>query len=150
MRGFLALLPAGKIIEKAICWPLCNKILAKITFIFRWLGGMQMRNVGIMLIACAMAGGAVSVEARELRDNDKYMCSWGAGTAARAQELKLSGVSLYAARQKLKTYQFKKPWMHMMAMGITEQTYDSRSRVKPEVIRQSFYQDCLHYKLARK
>jgi hypothetical protein len=55
-----------------------------------------------------------------------------------------------AARQKLKTYQFKKPWMHMMAMGITEQTYDSRSRVKPEVIRQSFYQDCLRYKLARK
>lgn len=38
---------------------------------------MQMRNVGIMLIACSLAGGAVSVEARELRDNDKYMCSWG-------------------------------------------------------------------------
>ena len=38
----------------------------------------------------------------------------------------------------------------MMAMGITEQTYDSRSRAKPEVIRQSFYQDCLRYKVARK
>lgn len=111
---------------------------------------MQMRNVGIMLVACYLVGGAVSVEARELRDNDRYMCSWGAGTAARAQELKLSGVSLYAARQKLKSYQFKKSWMHMMAMGITEQTYDSRSRVRPEVIRQSFYQDCLRYKLARK
>ena len=111
---------------------------------------MQMRNVGIMLIACAVAGGAVSVEARELRDNDKYMCSWGAGTAARAQELKLSGVSLYAARQKIQTIKFSKSWMRMMAMGITEQTYDSRSRVKPEVIRQSFYQDCLRYKLARK
>ena len=54
---------------------------------------MQMRNVGIMLIACSLAGGAAAVQARELREGDKYMCSWGAGTAARAQELKLSGVS---------------------------------------------------------
>jgi hypothetical protein len=38
----------------------------------------------------------------------------------------------------------------MMAMGITEQTYDSRSRLKPEAIRQSFYQDCVRYKVARK
>ncbi len=111
---------------------------------------MQMRNVGIMLIACSLAGGAATVQARELRENDRYMCSWGAGTAARAQELKLSGVSLYAARQKIQTYKFNKSWMHMMAMGITEQTYDSRSRARPEVIRQSFYQDCLRYKLARK
>lgn len=111
---------------------------------------MQMRNVGIMLFACSLAGGAVSVQARELRDNDRYMCSWGAGTAARAQELKLSGVSLYAARQKLHTYKFNKPWMHMMAMGITEQTYDSRSRLQPAAIRKSFYEDCLRYKVARK
>ncbi|MEO8492799.1 hypothetical protein [Pseudomonas sp.] len=109
-----------------------------------------MRTVGIMLIACSLAGGAAAVQARELRDGDKYMCSWGAGTAARAQELKLSGVSLYAARQKIQTIKFNKSWMHMMAMGITEQTYDSRSRVKPEVIRQSFYQDCVRYKVARK
>ncbi|HEC54208.1 MAG TPA: hypothetical protein ENI30_02760 [Gammaproteobacteria bacterium] len=45
---------------------------------------MQMRNVGIMLIACSLAGGAAAVQARELREGDKYMCSWGAGTAARA------------------------------------------------------------------
>ncbi|KMT53271.1 hypothetical protein [Pseudomonas fildesensis] len=109
-----------------------------------------MRNVGIMLIACSLAGGAAAVQARELREGDKYMCSWGAGTAARAQELKLSGVSLYAARQKIQTIKFNKPWMHMMAMGITEQTYDSGSRLKPAAIRQSFYQDCLRYKVARK
>jgi len=106
-----------------------------------------MRTVGIMLFACSLAGGAATVQARELREGDKYMCSWGAGTAARAQELKLSGVSLYAARQTIK---FNKPWMHMMAMGITEQTYDSRSRLKPEAIRQSFYQECLRYRVARK
>lgn len=109
-----------------------------------------MRNIGILLVACSLADGATTVQARELRDNDKYMCSWGAGTAARAQELKLSGVSLYAARQKIQTYPFSKSWMRMMAMGITEQTYDSRSRLKPEAIRQSFYQDCVRYKLARK
>ena len=109
-----------------------------------------MRTVGLMLIACSLAGGVATVQARELRASDKYMCSWGAGTAARAQELKLAGVSLYAARQKIQTLTFSKSWMRMMAMGITEQTYDCRSRLKPEAIRQSFYQDCLRYKVARK
>ena len=109
-----------------------------------------MRIVGIMLVACSLAGGAAAVQARELREGDKYMCSWGAGTAARAQALKLSGVSLYAARQKIQAITFNKSWMRMMALGITEQTYDSRSRLKPEVIRQSFYQDCVRYKVARK
>ena len=111
---------------------------------------MQMRTVGIMLIACSLAGGAAAVQARELREGDKYMCSWGAGTAARAQELKLSGVSLYAARQKIQTMKFNKSWMRMMAMGITEQTYDSPSRIKPAAIRQGFYEDCVRYKLARR
>jgi hypothetical protein len=40
--------------------------------------------------------------------------------------------------------------MRMMAMGITEQTYDSQSRLKPAAIREGFYQECLKYKLARK
>ena len=111
---------------------------------------MQMRTVGIMLIACSLAGGAAAVQARELREGDKYMCSWGAGTAARAQELKLSGVSLYAARQKIQSTKFNKSWMRMMAMGITEQTYDSPSRLKPTAVRSSFYEECVRYKLARK
>lgn len=106
-----------------------------------------MRNV---LISFALASVAIPVEAKELMPNDRYMCSWGAGTAARAQELKLSGVSLYAARQKIQGYSFSKSWMHMLAMGITEQTYDSPSRYKPEAIRKSFYEDCVKYKLARK
>ena len=111
---------------------------------------MPMRNVKITLIALALASGAAAAQGKTLREGDRYMCSWGAGTAARAQELKLSGVSLYAARQKIQTIKFNKSWMRMMAMGITEQTYDSRSRLKPEAIRKSFYQDCLHYKVARK
>jgi len=111
---------------------------------------MQMRNVMVALISLGLASVAASVQAKELASNDRYVCSWGAGTAARAQELKLSGVSLYAARQKLHTYKFSKPWMHMMAMGITEQTYDSHSRMKPAALRESFYEECVRYKLARK
>ena len=111
---------------------------------------MQMRNVWVVLISFGVAGLTVSAQARELKPGDTYMCSWGAGTAARAQELKLSGVSLYAARQKIQSYKFAKSWMRMMAMGITEQTYDSPTRIKPAAVRQSFYDDCLKYKLARK
>jgi hypothetical protein len=111
-----------------------------------------MRNVWIALISFSVAGLAVPAQARELKaGDDRYMCSWGAGTAARAQELKLAGVSLYAARQKTPDLQvFAKSWMRMMAMGITEQTYDSPTRIKPAAVRQSFYDDCVKYKLARK
>ncbi|WP_077048250.1 hypothetical protein [Pseudomonas sp. KK4] len=109
-----------------------------------------MRKIGMALVSMGIAGLALTAQARELMPNDRYMCSWGAGTAARAQELKLSGVSLYAARQKIHSYKFDKSWMRMMAMGITEQTYDSPTRIKPAAVRESFYSDCVRYKLARK
>lgn len=109
-----------------------------------------MRKTWIALIPLVVAGIANSAQAKALASNDQYMCSWGAGTAAKAQELKLSGVSLYAARQKIQVYKFSKSWMRMMALGITEQTYDSPSRFKPASVRQSFYEDCIRYKLARK
>ena len=109
-----------------------------------------MRKTWIALIPLVVAGVASSAQAKELASNDQYMCSWGAGTAARAQELKLSGVSLYAARQKIQAYKFGKSWMRMMALGITEQTYDSPSRLKPTAVRTIFDEDCVRYKLARK
>ncbi|QXI30607.1 hypothetical protein [Pseudomonas vanderleydeniana] len=109
-----------------------------------------MRTLWTTLISFSLAGVALCADGRELKANDRYMCSWGAGTAARAQELKLSGVSLYAARQKIQAYKFSKGWMRMMALGITEQTYDSKSRLKPEAIRRGFYEDCVKYKLARR
>lgn len=109
-----------------------------------------MRNMMIALSAVVLTGAAACAEAREIRAGDRYMCSWGAGTAAKAQELKLSGVSLYAARQKIQTYKFSKGWMRMMALGITEQTYDSASKAKPAVVRETFYDGCIHYRLARK
>jgi hypothetical protein len=109
-----------------------------------------MRNLLSALIPVALVSVVASAQAKELPANDRYVCSWGAGTAARAQELKLSGVSLYAARQKIQTYKFNKSWMRMMALGITEQTYDSPSRFKPAAVRESFYKDCVRYKVARK
>lgn len=109
-----------------------------------------MRTVWTTLISFSLAGVALCADGKELKANDRYMCSWGAGTAARAQELKLAGVSLYAARQKIQAYKFSKGWMRMMALGITEQTYDSSSRLKPEAIRRGFYEDCVKYKLARR
>jgi len=109
-----------------------------------------MRNVLMTLTSFALISVALAAQSKELVSGDRYVCSWGAGTAARAQELKLSGVSLYAARQKLQTYKFSKGWMRMMAMGITEQTYDSPSRIKPDAVRQSFYEECVRYKQARR
>jgi len=99
-----------------------------------------------IMLACT----ALPALAKELPASDRYMCSWGAGTAAKAQELKLAGVSLYAARKKLQVYKFDKSWMRMMAMGITEQTYASSSRIKPAAVRQTFYNGCTRHKLAKR
>ena len=109
-----------------------------------------MRRVWLGLVTLWISSAAVSVEAQALKPNDKYVCSWGAGTAARAQELKLAHVSRYAARKKLQTLKFSKAWMRMMAIGITEQTYDSSSRARPAAIRQAFYDQCISYKTARR
>jgi len=109
-----------------------------------------MRNVMFALAGVALTGLTLNAQAREIRPDDRFMCSWGAGTAARAQELKLVGVSRYAAREKIQTIKFTKGWMRMMALGITEQTYDSGSNAKPAVVRETFYDGCIHYKLARR
>ena len=109
-----------------------------------------MRNVMITLAGLALTGASLCAQARDIRPDDRFMCSWGAGTAARAQELKLSGVSRYAAGQKIQILKFSKSWMRSMALGITEQTFDSTSRAKPAVVRDTFYDGCIHYRLARK
>jgi hypothetical protein len=109
-----------------------------------------MRNVMITIAGFALAGASLCTQARDIRPDDRYMCSWGAGTASRAQELKLSGVSRYAAAQKIQGLSFSKSWMRSMALGITEQTFDSTSRAKPGVVRDTFYDGCIRYRLARK
>ena len=100
----------------------------------------------LFLLLFSLCGSVVAAEPQALKSADGYTCSWGAGTAARAQQLKLSGISLYAARQKIQAYSFDKSWKRLLAMRITEQTYDSKSRYKPEAVRALFYKECVKYK----
>lgn len=38
----------------------------------------------------------------------------------------------------------------MTALGITEQTYDSASRLKPAAVKQTYYEQCVRHELARR
>jgi hypothetical protein len=40
--------------------------------------------------------------------------------------------------------------MRMTAMGITEQTYNSPSRLKPSGIKQTYYEQCINHELAQR
>jgi hypothetical protein len=103
-------------------------------------------------IAAAMVLTAVSLEAqaRALTSNQQSVCRWGSDIAAGAQASKLSGVSLYGARKKLQVRKFARPWMRMTALGITEQTYNSASRLKPAAVKQTYYEQCVRHALARR
>jgi hypothetical protein len=109
-----------------------------------------MRILVFALATCVLAGAAISAQAKALSEKDRFVCSWGSGIAGAAQQNKLSGVSLYGARRKLQVHKFTQPWMRMMAMGITEQTYDSASRMKPASVRQAYYEGCIKHELARR
>ena len=37
-----------------------------------------------------------------------------------------------------------------MALGITEQTYKSKSRLKPAAVKNNYYQGCVKHELAHK
>jgi hypothetical protein len=45
---------------------------------------------------------------------------------------------------------FPQQWMRMSALGITEQTYDSASRMRPESVKQVYYEGCTRHELARR
>jgi len=102
------------------------------------------------MAGCLLATAALGVQARTLSQNDRQTCGWGAQIAAEAQQAKLSGVTLYATRKKLQARKFAKPWMRMTAFGITEQTYNSRSRLKPAAIKQTYYEQCVQHAVARR
>jgi len=109
-----------------------------------------MRIFGCALAMCVLACVAFSAQAKELSKNDRFICSWGAEIAGAAQGSKLSGVSLYGARSKLQKRKFAQPWMRMTALGITEQTYNSASRLKPVAVKQTYQEQCIRHELARK
>lgn len=109
-----------------------------------------MRILVLTVATLALTGIASGLQAKEVSQSGRSICTWGSGIAAGAQESKLSGVTLYGARKKLQGRKFKQPWMRMTAMGITEQTYKSTSRLKPAAIKQTYYEQCIKHELARR
>ncbi|EJM62254.1 hypothetical protein PMI30_04812 [Pseudomonas sp. GM50] len=93
---------------------------------------------------------SLEAQAKDLSKNSRFVCSWGSDIAAGAQASKLSGLTLYGARKKLQAQKFPRPWMRMTAMGITEQTYNSPSRLKPSGIKQTYYEQCINHELAQR
>ncbi|WP_095077194.1 hypothetical protein [Pseudomonas sp. Irchel s3h17] len=109
-----------------------------------------MRTFVLTLTTFALAAVSFGAHARELSKNELYVCNWGSGIAAGAQESKLSGMSLYGTRKQLQTRKFPQPWMRMTAFGITEQTYNSTSRLKPSAVKQTYYEQCVQHELAKR
>lgn len=109
-----------------------------------------MRTIVITVATLSLALLAVQAQARELSKSHRFACAWGSDIAAGAQQSKLSGISLYGARKRLQARKFQQPWMRMTAMGITEQTYDSASRLKPAAVKQTYYEQCVRHELAQR
>jgi len=109
-----------------------------------------MQIIKFALAFCALFSLANPAIARDLSKNERDLCTWGAGIAGMAQSYKLAGLTLYGARNKLQARHFPQQWMRMSALGITEQTYDSPSRMRPESVRQVYYEGCTRHELARR
>ncbi|WP_285420013.1 hypothetical protein [Pseudomonas sp. efr-133-TYG-5] len=109
-----------------------------------------MRTIVITVATLSLAVFALDAQARELTQRHRFACTWGADIAAGAQQSKLSGISLYGARKRLQARKFQQPWMRMTAMGITEQTYNSASRLKPAAVKQTYYEQCVRHELAQR
>ena len=109
-----------------------------------------MRILVLSVVTLVLAGVSLGSQAKELSKSGRSMCTWGSGIAAGAQESKLAGITLYGARNKLQARKFSQPWMRMTAMGITEQTYKSTSRLKPAAIKQTYYEQCVKHEVARR
>lgn len=108
-----------------------------------------MRTI-VTVATLSLAVLAWSVQARELSKGHRFACAWGSDIAAGAQQSKLAGISLYGARKRLQVRRFQQPWMRMTAMGITEQTYDSPSKLKPAAVKQTYYEQCVRHELAQR
>ncbi|TDV72662.1 hypothetical protein [Pseudomonas sp. LP_7_YM] len=109
-----------------------------------------MPTIKFVLALFIFTGFVGSALARDLSKKERELCTWGAGIANTAQQYKLSGLTLYGARKKLQARHFPQQWMRMSALGITEQTYDSPSRLRPEGVRQVYYEGCTRHELARR
>ncbi|WP_459205716.1 hypothetical protein ACSMEV_14170 [Pseudomonas sp. MLB6B] len=93
---------------------------------------------------------SVQAHARPLTEHDRQLCKWGGQIAGSAQQAKLSGVNLYTQRKRLQNHRFAKSWMRMTAMGITEQTYSSRSQLPPADINKTYTEQCIQHSKNKK
>jgi hypothetical protein len=109
-----------------------------------------MRILLLTVATLALASVPLVSQAKDVTQSSRSICTWGSGIAAGAQESKLAGITLYGARKKLQGRKFNQPWMRMTAMGITEQTYKSTSRLKPAAIKQTYYEQCIKHELAKR
>lgn len=109
-----------------------------------------MRVITLTLTFCALTAASTYSLARDLSKHERDVCTWGAGIASTAQQYKLSGLTLYGARKKMQARHFSQQWMRMSALGITEQTYDSASRLRPDAVKKVYYEGCTQHELARR
>ena len=95
-----------------------------------------MRTIVITVATLSLAVFATGVQAKELSKSHRFACTWGSDIAAGAQQLQVR--------------RFQQPWMRMTAMGITEQTYNSTSKLKPAAVKQTYYEQCVRHELAQR
>lgn len=88
-------------------------------------------------------GTMAAAQAKDITPADLKLCKWGAGIAGQAQQAKLSGKTLYSTRKHLLEKKFANPSMSKMAVGITNQTFASKSRVKPAVVSKTYLDGCI-------
>jgi len=109
----------------------------------------QMRFNYVAVAALVLMSVATSAQAKGLSKQQVEMCRWGSDVARSAQQSKLSGTTLWRARENLKVRKYPRPWMPRMALGITEQTYASRSRLQPGSVKKTYYEGCIRHEQSR-
>lgn len=109
---------------------------------------MRVFTMAVAGLALAMAFSPA--QARDLRPKDLQVCKWGAQAAHGAQHSKLTGVTLWRARKAVEARKYSEGWMRKMALGITDQTYKSKSRLSPMAVQRAYYDGCIKHELARK
>lgn len=109
----------------------------------------HMRLMSFGVAALALMAVMSTAQAKGVSKQQVEVCRWGADMARSAQQSKLSGTTLWRARENLKVRKFSKPWMPKMALGITEQTYASRSRLQPASVKKTYYEGCIRHEQGR-
>lgn len=102
-----------------------------------------MRYSVLLGAALVWLGNMASAQAKDVSPADIQVCKWGADIASQAQQAKLSGKTLYSMRKHLLSKKFANPSMRKMALGITNQTFASRSRVRPALVKKTYLDGCI-------